>query len=251
MNIIKETLEKTFNELNEQIRNQEEIRRTHLVNKVNYIAVNIDDLFKEFTVQVSDTNIIFKFTGDSWYGFRIERSQNYKADGYEYGPATISTSSVSDADGKNLLKLICLGKLAKHCLHNTNEWTELISLMDESNEIYKANISPLYKQIYQIEAELGKIKNEEKIKKLNALFSKGTFKLNKIIAFYYGNGKWDNIWSDEFFWEENSGGKTYTVSYMDREIKRVINKRIRKVDIESFVNSCIDLILVGAVEVAS
>jgi len=248
MNIIKETLEKTFEELNEQIHEHEASRRTHLVNKVNNVITSIDDLFKEFTIQVTDTDINFKLTEDSWYDFRVERRQNYKADGCEYGKAYISASSSSNDNDKALKRYICLGQLARHCLYNTNEWNELVSLMDESYEIYKTNIGPLYKQIYQIEGELRKIKAEEQNKEFNIAFSKDTFKLNKLVAFYYGNGKWDRVHSDEFFWEENSGGKTYTVSYIDNETKRVINKRIKKVDIESFVRSCMNLILV---EVAS
>ena len=260
-NIIKETLEKTFNELNEQIQHHEALRRAHLTDKANQITVNIDDLFKEFTVQVSDTNIIFTYTEDRWYDFRIERRQKYKADGYEYGPATVSTSSVGDADGKNLLKLICLGKLAKHCLYNTNEWNELISLMDKSNEIYKANIGSLYKQIYQIEDQLRKIAAEERNTEFNKVFNKNTFKLNKQISYYYGNGKWDRVYSNEFFWEANGSGKTYTVSYTEERrtnprfdengndlkaiteiIKRTIDKRIKKADIESFVRQHMNLI---------
>jgi hypothetical protein len=261
-NIIKETLEKTFNELNEQIQHHEALRRVHLTNKANHIVTNIDDLFKEFHIQVSDTNIDFKFTEDSWYDFRIERNQNYKADGYEYGKAYISSSSSSNNNDKSLKRYICLGQLARHCLYNTNGWTELVSLMDESNELYKANIGPLYKQVYQIEAELRKINKEEQNKQFNDVFNKNTFVLSKPVYFYYGNGKWDRANSDEWFWEENKGGKTYNVSYIDvrrtnpwydaegkdlegvyERIKRSINKRIKKADIESFVRSCTNLVV--------
>ena len=260
-NIIKETLEKTFNELNEQIQHHEALRRTHLTNKANHIVTNIDDLFKEFYIQVSDTNIEFKFTEDSWYDFRIERRQNYKVDGYEYGKASIGSSSSSGNDDKSLKRYVCLGQLARHCLYNTNEWTELVSLMDKSNEIYKANIGPLYKQVYQIEDQLRKIAAEESSIEFNKVFNKNTFKLNRPISYYYGNGKWDRIYSNEFFWEANGSGKTYTVSYTDERrtnprfdengneleaiteiIKRTIDKRIKKADIESFVRQNMNLI---------
>ena len=261
-NIIKETLEKTFNELNEQIQHHEALRRTHLTNKANHIVTNIDDLFKEFYIQVSDTNIEFKFTEDSWYDFRIERRQNYKVDGYEYGKASIGSSSSSGNDDKSLKRYVCLGQLARHCLYNTNEWTELVSLMDESNELYKANMGPLYKQIYQIEAELRKINKEEQNKQFNDVFNKNTFVLSKPVYFYYGSGKWDRVNSDEWFWEENKGGKTYNVSYIDgrrtnpwydaegkdlegvyERVKRSIDKRIKKADIESFVRSNTNLVV--------
>jgi hypothetical protein len=267
MNIIKETLEKTFEELNKQIHHQETLRCTHLVDKANQTVYNIDDLFKEYLISVSETNIRFKYTTDTWYDFSIERKTNYTKDGYEYSKATLSTSSVSNADESGLKKLLCLGVLAKHCLNKTNEWNELVSLMDESNEIYKTNISPLYTQIYQIEEQLRKIRNEEQSNEFQNIFNKGTFKLNKKIDFHYGSGKWDRVYSNEWFWEANESGKTYTLSYNDKvrtnphydsegnslegifEVrKRSIDKRIKKVDIESFVRYNMNLILV---EVAS
>jgi hypothetical protein len=267
MNIIKETLEKTFEELNEQIHEHEASRRTHLVNKVNNVITSIDDLFKEFTIQVTDTDINFKLTEDSWYDFRVERRQNYKADGCEYGKAYISASSSSNDNDKALKRYICLGQLARHCLYNTNEWNELVSLMDESYEIYKTNIGPLYKQIYQIEDQLRKIKHEEQSIEFQNVFNKNTFKLNNIIYFNYGPSRYDRVDSNEWFWEENNGGKTYTVSYNDKVRtnphydsegnslegifgvrKRSIDKRIKKADIESFVKYNMNLILV---EVAS
>jgi len=267
MNIIKETLEKTFEELREQISEYEASRRTHLVNKANHIITNIGDLFKEYTIQVSDANIDFKLTEDSWYDFRIERRTNYQKDGIAYGKAIISASSSSADNDKALKRYICIGKLARHCINNTNEWNELVSLMDESNEIYKANIGPLYKQIYQIEDQLRKIKHEEQSTEFQNTFNKNTFKLNNIIYFSYGPGRYDRVGSNEWFWEENNGGKTYTVSYNDKvrtnphydsegnslegifEVrKRSIDKRIKKADIESFVKYNMNLILV---EVAS
>jgi hypothetical protein len=246
MNIIKETLEKTFDELSKQISHQEVLRRTHLVNKANDIAFSIDDLFKEYTIQVTDRNIEFKLTEDSWYDFQIVRDYSYTTD--TYCKATMSTSSLSNADGKGLKKLVCLGILAKHCLNGTNEWNELISLMDETNEIYKANIKSLWKQMDQIGEQLRKIKNEEQSNEFQNALNKNTFKLNKSVYFHYGNGRWDRICSDEFFWEANESGKTYTLSYIDEKTKRSINKRIKKVDIESFVKYNMNLILV---EVAS
>jgi len=252
MTEIKETHEKTFDELNEQIKYHESLCRTHLTDKVNSITADIDDLFKEFTIQVTSTDINFKLTIDPWFDFRISRSLTYNID--DFGKPTISTSSVNGESEKSLKKMICVGILAQHCLIETNKWNELVSLMDECNEIYKRDINPLYSKIFQIEIELRKIKGAEQNKEFNNLFSKGTFKLNKQIDFYYGSGKWDRVRSDEWFWEVNESGKTYTVSYNDNcringhydadgnsiegifEIKkRVIGKRIKKADIESFV----------------
>jgi hypothetical protein len=263
MNIIKETLETTKDELAKQINQANEQLKTQLNTKATNIVSSIDELFKEFTITVSERTIEFRFTVDSWYDFRIERSENYKTNGYEYGVATLSTSSVSNANENGLKKLVCLGILSKHCLNNTNEWVELTSLMNESNEVYKANISSLYTQLHKIDSELRKIEDEEKTNAFENIFKLGTFKLKKEVSYYYGGGKWDQIRSDEFFWEANESGKTYTISYIDtrrtnphydsegnsiegifEKTKRSINKRIKKADIESFVKCQMRLFLV-------
>lgn len=266
-NIIKETLTATKSELANQIHQAKEQLETQLNTKATNIVSSIDELFKEFTVTVSERTIEFRFTVYSWYDFRIERTSNYKIDKPEYSKATLSTSSVSNADENGLKKLICLGMLSRHCLYNTNEWVELTSLMDESYKTYKANISPLHTQLYQIDSELRKIEDEEKTNAFENIFKLGTFKLNKEVAYYYGNGKWDRVYSNEFFWEANESGKTYTISYIDtrrtnphydsegndiegifEKTKRTISKRIKKADIESFVRSCMNLILVDVAE---
>ena len=135
--------------------------------------------------------------------------------------------------------------------------------MDETSEIYKEKIKPLDTQFYQIESELRKIKQEEQTNEFQNVFNKGTFKLKKQEYLYYGSGKWDRIYSDEFFWEANESGKTYTMFYINEsrtnpfydengnsiegvfeKTKRSINKRIRKADVESFVRYNMNRILV-------
>lgn len=254
MNIIKEALEKTLNDLNEKVHHHEELRHTYLTNKANDITTKMHVSFENFIVKVLDTEIEFRLNNHSWYDFRISRRIIYRSDNCEYGEPTIGTSSINDSDERSLNKLICLGTLAQHCLYKTDEWKELVSLMDETNRIYKENLGPLYKQVYQIQDELRKIENKERSEAFNSLFSKNEMKLNKRVYFYYGSGRYDSVISDVFFWEENKGGKTYTVSYMEERrtnpyydengnqaepifesTKRVINKRIRKSDLESFI----------------
>ena len=254
-NIIKETLEKTFNELQNQQREQEALRTSELAVKANNIASEIDEMFKEFTVNVSDTEITFKYVNDGWNDFRVSRNINYKADGQTYGEASINSGSSSSTDEKALKRYICLGRLAHHCFYKTESWKNLVQLMDRSNEIYLEKIGPISKQLYKISDELRKIEREEQNQTFQTIFNKNTFKLNKECSFYYGSGKWDRVYSDEFFWEENKGGKTYTVSYMDsrrtnphydengnsvepiyERVKRDISKRVKKADIESFVH---------------
>ncbi len=264
MNIIKETLETTKDELVRQIALQERANDEHLKNTAQNIVINIDDLFKEFTVtSVSSNRIMFKFTEDSWYDFEIYRSERYINDEYKYDKAYLSVSSSSSNNDKALKKLICVGILSRHCLYETSEWNELVSLMNESSKLCDSTLKHLYKQKYQIDNELNRIEQEEKNSTLETIFSKGTFKLSEKIFFYYGSGKWDRVSSDEFFWEANESGKTYTVSYTDKvrtnpyydaednylepifELrKQTINKRIRKADIESFVKYNMRLILI-------
>ena len=259
--IIKETLKKTLSELSEEIQRQELLRNTELTEEANSITSNLDDLFEDFTVQVSSNNIDFKLTTDSWYGFRISRSTKYTEAGHTYTKATIDSSSMGGKDEKELKKMICLGILAKECLNNTSYWGDLITVMDECDRLYKVNIGPLQKQLYQIENEIKKINDKEVNDTFQTIFDSGTFKLKKNIIYYYGQSRWDNVSSDHWFWEVNGTGKTYTLSYIssrrtnefyDKEgnsiegifelVKSNINKRIKKLDITSFVHHNMNLI---------
>ena len=113
--IIKETLKKTLSELSEEIQRQEVLRDKELVEEANSITSNLDDLFEDFTIKVSSTDIDFKLTTDSWYGFRISRSTKYTEAGHTFTKACIESSSMSSKDEKELKKMICLGILAKEC----------------------------------------------------------------------------------------------------------------------------------------
>lgn len=253
--IIKETLKKTLSELSEEIHQQELLRDTQLVEQANIIASNLDESFKDFTIQLSDTRINFTLTVDSWYAFNISRSTKYTEGGHTYTKAAIESSSMSSKDEKELKKMICLGILAKQSLNNTSYWEDLISLMDECNRLYKVNIGPLYKQFYRIEDEIRNINNKEANDAFQIIFDSGTFKLKKNITYCYGQSRYDWVSSDHWFWEANETGKTYNVSYIssrrtnphyDEEgrmiegifelVKCNINKRIKKADIVSFVH---------------
>lgn len=162
---------------------------------------------------------------------------------------------MSGKDEKELKKMICLGILAKECLNNTSYWEDLITVMDECDRLYKVNIGPLQKQLYQIENEIKKINDKEENDTFQTIFDSGTFKLKKNITYCYGQSRWDIVNSDHWFWEANGTGKTYTLSYIssrrtnefyDKEgnsiegifelVKININKRIKKLDIISFVH---------------
>ena len=113
--------------------------------------------------------------------------------------------------------------------------------------------------IWKLENEIRKIENEERENSFKNVFDKGTFKLNKEAGFYYGAGKWDRVWSIEFFWEKNEGKKTYSVWYMSKNranphydeqgnslepvyeyTKALASGRVRVADLESFVRGIVN-----------
>jgi len=254
-NIVKQTLEKTLNELYDQIETKQQGHDQLLSNGVHEIVDSIDDLFKEFIIKVSETEISFKHKENhSWYDFRINRTTNYGSEEKTFKEAKLSYSSYSELDKTGLEMTVCIGSLARHCLYNTNEWRDLVGLMNYSLELYKTEIKELSSQTYKIRNEIKRIEDEEKNNQFNDIFNKGTFKLKESIRFDYGPSRYDYVKSDEFFWEENKGGKTYTLSYMEHRrsnphmnengdilepvyerVKRMVHKRIKKADLERFI----------------
>ncbi len=261
MNIIKETLEKTLNELYTQIESKEKEHDKILTSTVHSIVDPIDELFKEFNIRVSSTEITFNHKErNEWYGFRIQRRSNYGSEP-TYTKATIASSSYSELDENGLKMVVCTGLLARHCLYETDQWKDLVNVMNSRDHLYKTEIKELTSQTYNIRSEIDKIEREEQNKEFNDLFNKNTFRLNKRVDFYYGVGRWARIYSDEFFWEENKGGKTYTVYYIDERrtnphydenghpiepiierVKRSIDKRVKRADVEGLVRSNMNLV---------
>jgi hypothetical protein len=146
-------------------------------------------------------------------------------------------------------------------LYETDQWKDLVNVMNSRDHLYKTEIKELSSQTYNIRTEINRIEREEQNKEFNDLFNKNTLKLNKQVSFYYGAGKWERIYSDEFFWEENKGGKTYTVHFMDERrtnphydengnsikpimerVKCVIDKRVKRADVEGLVRSNMKLV---------
>jgi len=151
---------------------------------------------------------------------------------------------------------MAVGKIAEHFLHKDEVYKRTVSLMDEYVSYEREQLKSLHFQIREIEKQIQDIEREEQNKAFINIFSKGTFKLTKPEYYYYGNGKWDRVKSDEFFWTANESGKTYIIEYIEERrtnpyydengntlepiferVKRTIDKRIKKADIESFVRS--------------
>jgi hypothetical protein len=254
-NIIKQTLEKTLNELYDQIESKEKEHEQILSNAVYTLVGPLDDLFKEFSFKVTDTEILFRHNNkSSWYSFSIQRRTNYGYEEKTYGKPTLHYSSYSDLDEDGLKMTVCLGILARHNLTESPVWIDLMNVMNYQNHLYKTELKELISQTYKIRDEIKRIEREEQSQVFTKIFGQGTFKLKDSIRFDYGNSKWDYVRSDEFFWEENKGGKTYTLSYMEERranpyydengntlepimerVKRTIDKRIKKADMESYV----------------
>jgi len=258
MKTVKEVLKKQLTELNSEIHSLNEKHEEILSNAAQQTLSHIDEeLFKEFKVRISTTDITFDLGGSSWDRFRIQRIEQYsKSDKeYRFGKAELSMSSMSTDKDSDLKVLIGVGKLAEHRLKGTHVWIDLVRLMDSKGVLYKEDISEKIKLGWKLEDEIRKIEREEDENQFKTIFDKGTFKLNRQEYFHYGSGKWDRVSANEWFWEKNEG-KTYTVSYTSTyrtnpwrdeqgneleavyETKKVaINKRIRSNDIESFVRS--------------
>ena len=258
MNIVKEALQKQLNELHIEVAQIEEKHDEILSNSTHELVDKLDESFKEFSIKVSSTEISFNLAGSHWDKFRVFRRENYssKEKEYKYAPAELSMSSMSTDKDSDLKILICIGKLAEQKLNSTAIWNDLRVMMDSRSLMYKEDISEKRNMCWKLEAEIKRIENEEREDNFKRIFDKGTFKLSKEIVFYYGAGKWDNVWSKEFIWEKNEGKKTYSVWYM-REMrtnpgydeqgnslepvyentKQLASGRVRVADIESFVRN--------------
>jgi len=255
MNIVKEALQKQLDELLNEINSIEKKHDEILVEASQQILDNVnEELFKEFTIKISSTDITFNLGGSSWDSFRIHRRENYSVNKeYQYDKARLSMSSISTDKDTDLKILISAGKLAEHSLKGTPIWIDLVRLMDSRNELYKEDIAEKRKLTWQLENEIRKIERDEQENNFKAVFNRGTFKLKIKTSFQYGSSKWDRVFAEEWFWEKNEG-KTYTVSYTDQlrtnswrdeegnelepvyETKKVaINKRVRLADLEWFV----------------
>jgi len=258
MNIVKEALQKQLDELVNELTQIEKKHDELLSNSTHELVDKLDESFKEFNINVSSTDITFNLAGSHWDKFRVTRRENYSAKEkeYRYTQAELSVSSLSTSKESDLKMLICVGKLAEQKLNNTAIWNDLRVMMDSRDLMYKEDISEKRSMCWKLEAEIKKIENEEREDNFKRIFDKGTFKLENETVFYYGSGKWNRVFSKEFFWQKNEGKKTYTVWYM-REMrtnqrwdeqgndlepvyeytKLTASERVRAADLESFVRN--------------
>jgi hypothetical protein len=192
-----------------------------------------------------------------WDALVIRRPRTYQLDeGPKFGEPTLEYRGGGEISKESDLKYIsAVGKLAEHYLNKTETWNGLVGLMSDVEGFYNSEeYVVLSKQDITLEKTIRELETKEKEDTFSNVFKTGHFKLKKSISFYYGSGKYDRVNSDEWIWEENKGGKTYTMFYYENcrtnpyydaegntlpptfeRTKRTISKRIRKDDVVSFV----------------
>lgn len=193
-----------------------------------------------------------------WDAVVIRRPRTYQDGGLKFGEPTLEYRGGGEITKEDDIKyIVAVGKLAEHMLNKTATWNGLVELMGDVEGLYN---SEEYKTLYTQERDLEKTIRELETKAeqdaFNTIFKAGSLKLKKDVTYYYGSGKYDRVNSDEWVWEENKGGKTYTMFYYENRrtnpyydaegnrleptyerVKCTISKRIRKSDVESFVRN--------------
>lgn len=191
-----------------------------------------------------------------WDAILIKRERTYNDGALKFGGPKLSYRGDGDIKTEADLKyIVAIGQLAGHFLNKTKEWNELYQLMVRKEMFHQTDeYKTLRDQEWGIEQAIRDLETKEKDSKFNNIFNKGKVKLKKRYSFEYGSGRHDHVSSDEWRWEENKGGKTYTLFYIDsyrtnpwfdekgkeldpvfERTERKIHKRVRKGDLESFV----------------
>jgi hypothetical protein len=259
MTTVQEILKKQFDENCNQIHKFENEHQETLKTMVRNIIEPLHNYFKEVKIEVNLERINLKFPTDNWNGVELSRTRNFVNN--SFNNVLLSINSISNANENELKKIICTAIIAEFCLNKTEEWDKLVSILDYNVELYNKDIKSLRDNNYEISNELDKIKRDESNNNFINIFNKGTMKLTRDIKFHWGNGRYDTILSCEFFWEENKGGKTYNLSYLDSVrtnphyneqgerldgiyafVKKNHYKRVKKHDIETLVRQNIHLI---------
>jgi len=218
MSVIKLALEKQREELIEKLDIAQSSLNEQINKETHLLFDSIDDVFKDSRITVSDCKIEFFMDSSSgkWSGhFSIERRNTYsfKENAIKYHPAILNYSSCSSPDEFELKGMIGKGKIAFHQLNKTKTWDEMVGLMDKYEQLKEELIKPISDVIYEIRNELDLIKRNEETERIEALIKQKTVKLAKNYTLQLSNSRYDNINSNEFFWEENPSGKTYSISY--------------------------------------
>ena len=258
MSIIKDALQKQLDELRTEVHNIEKKHEQILEDGTHELVDQLSVLFKDFSISVSDTDIQFITTKGGWDRFRISRQYNFhaKETEYKYSKPYVSLSSLNSDDEESLRRLVCVGKLAEQQLKDSDIWKDLNRIMDSNRVLYNEDLREKKNNIWNLENEIKNIENKERDNKCESVFDKGTFKLTKRVYFSYGSSRYDYVNADEFTWERNGTGKTFTMFFTDEKranpyydengnhlepvfekTKRAIDKRIRENDLRSFIHT--------------
>ena len=253
IDILKKQLEevhsKRFDLLN-QVQTNKSNQCTGVLNMLGFDPTQVNIDADSIRVHIPDVS--------HWDALVIRRPRTFKDEGPKFGEPTLEYRGGGEISKESDLRYIsAVGKLAEHYLNKTATWNGLVELMSDVEGVYDSEeYKTLYTQGRDLEKTIHELETKAEQDVFNNIFKVGHFKLKKDVSYYYGSGKYDRVNSDEWFWEENKGGKTYTMFYYDNcrtnphydaegnplpptyeRIKRTIRKRIRKGDVESFVKS--------------
>ena len=226
--------------IHESIIGFNQTHQTQLSTRARQIIDGIDEIFKEFQIKVTDDTIKISLETDRSREFSIYRRQNYKIDNTTYEKPELNWYSTTSNRVDDLKVLISLGLISKHFLNETDEYKELIGLMDLKNEMYNRDIKDLRTQQYSIEREIETIKREQTTNKIKNLFDLGKIEFDKATRFDYGPKRYDWIQSNKFRWDVNEGNKTCNLYYHvevssdydselgDYKTKQIVEKKLDK-----------------------
>lgn len=255
MSTIKEILQKQLTEVKKTRFEKEEQFKKELSNRgvamMQLVDLEVKDVFIE-----SDRIQVYMPEISSWDSITISRRINYTEGMRKYQEPKLEWRSGDTNTELELKYVMSVGKVAEHFLNKTNWWTTLVEMMDEAEAFFKSEENQtLRTQEYELGNTIRNIEQTETQDKFTYLFNKGKFKLNKPTSYTYGSGRYDHVGSNEWEWAQNGSGKTYTLYYTEKyrtnprcdeqgnsleavyeTRKREVPKRVRKADLESFIN---------------
>lgn len=197
-----------------------------------------------------------------WDAISVSRRSTYRDDGPKYQEPQLEWKSGDTNAELELKYIMSVGKIAEHFLNKTAWWNALVALMDQMDTFYSSEeYKALRTKEYELDRSIRDLDRQERENAFTNAFKKKRFKLKEARMFQYGQSRYDYTSSDEWEWEQNGEGKTFTLYYIYRfrsnpfydeqgnaleavyeTRKREIPKRVRKADLESFVRKCLSSI---------
>lgn len=202
-NTILNNLLNTKNILKENHHNKYTVIKDDFNKKAYDVLVNLDPMFKDWIVDVNDSNIELK-PPTRFSGFVGINFPYYKEPVVKWSSGD-SESEIECTAG------IMIGILCKENKLKSETWGELICIFRNRKTEMEKNVDPIYNSIWEIERQITKVKEEERNNYLETLFNKGELSYENNIRFQYGNKRYDYVLGKNWKWEINKGGKTLTL----------------------------------------